>query len=440
MEIKIAGAGAGKTTQLAQSIIDKQKVLPKYKNIYCITFTNNAVACITKKLHNYYGEIPVNIKLSTIHSFLYREIINPYYYLLYSKHFKHISTMRLSDNQKFRNIQIKELMERDFLHISKITEIAKWVIYQKSSDNKQVKKTRELLLVNFSKYCGQIFIDEAQDMDQHMKEIVNILSNNSISLELIGDPKQDLKGFNVLRELCSCDRNLTYITNCYRCPQKHLILSNSIITEVEEWQTSVSRSEGTLNIVYETDVNIKKILSNNEFDLKYISKKNDRILTKDIQVENQFMTIFDELASVFNEKNTEIQVHDIYYLTQLVTEEYKKTNKIHLAVRPIGFRLPEKSYARIAQTLDQINKNSDEKIVVPSIESIKGQEGKNCLFILTTDLAPYLFLEKKSDNKSKNKLYVALTRSLDKLTILISTEVERKYTKEKISDFFIDYI
>lgn len=50
------------------------------------------------------------------------------------------------------------------------------------------------------------------------------------------------------------------------------------------------------------------------------------------------------------------------------------------------------------------------------------------------------FLEKKSDNKSKNKLYVALTRSLDKLTILISTAVEGKYTKEKISDFLIDYI
>ena len=39
----------------------------------------------------------------------------------------------------------------------------------------------------------------------------------------------------------------------------------------------------------------------------------------------------------------------------------------------------------------------------------------------------------------KNRLYVGLTRSLEKLTIYITPEVEKKYGKEKIKAFFNDF-
>lgn len=74
--------------------------------------------------------------------------------------------------------------------------------------------------------------------------------------------------------------------------------------------------------------------------------------------------------------------------------------------------------------------------VVSSIESIKGLDSENCLFILTSDLAPYLFLQKKEENKTKHLLYVALTRSLKDLTIMVTTEVEAKYHKDYIVDYF----
>jgi DNA helicase IV len=77
-----------------------------------------------------------------------------------------------------------------------------------------------------------------------------------------------------------------------------------------------------------------------------------------------------------------------------------------------------------------------DKVVVNSIDSIKGQEGKKCVFILTTDLAAYLFGEKADDTTTKHRLYVALTRSLDKLTIFITNEVETKYKRENIVNFF----
>lgn len=40
MEINIAGAGAGKTTKLANRILYNYKNTNDFQNIYCITYTN----------------------------------------------------------------------------------------------------------------------------------------------------------------------------------------------------------------------------------------------------------------------------------------------------------------------------------------------------------------------------------------------------------------
>ena len=85
---------------------------------------------------------------------------------------------------------------------------------------------------------------------------------------------------------------------------------------------------------------------------------------------------------------------------------------------------------------EETDATTPDNIIVWSIDSIKGQEGSNCLFILTTDLAAYLFGQKNDDTTTKNRLYVALTRSLDKLTIFITTQVEAKYDRKFILDYF----
>lgn len=51
------------------------------------------------------------------------------------------------------------------------------------------------------------------------------------------------------------------------------------------------------------------------------------------------------------------------------------------------------------------------------------------MFILTKDLYPYFSKEKTDENKMKNYLYVGLTRSKEKLTILITKEIENKFKK-----------
>ena len=46
MKIGIAGAGAGKTTAMADTIIQFRSEIESHKKIFCITFTNNAVKCM----------------------------------------------------------------------------------------------------------------------------------------------------------------------------------------------------------------------------------------------------------------------------------------------------------------------------------------------------------------------------------------------------------
>ena len=51
----------------------------------------------------------------------------------------------------------------------------------------------------------------------------------------------------------------------------------------------------------------------------------------------------------------------------------------------------------------------------------------------------YLFRTKTDDNKMSHLLYVALTRSKDHLTILISQDVESAFSRDYILAFFAQY-
>lgn len=75
VNIKVAGAGAGKTTSMSNSIIESYNNSLPHRNIYCIAFTNNASDNIKEKIKSKFGCIPNRIKISTIHSFLYQNIM-----------------------------------------------------------------------------------------------------------------------------------------------------------------------------------------------------------------------------------------------------------------------------------------------------------------------------------------------------------------------------
>lgn len=76
-----AGPGAGKTTWLARHIVHvarKSKRLHKAARIVCISYTNAASEAIRSKL----GECADIVETSTIHSFLFSNVVRPYLHIL----------------------------------------------------------------------------------------------------------------------------------------------------------------------------------------------------------------------------------------------------------------------------------------------------------------------------------------------------------------------
>ena len=447
MQIKVAGAGAGKTTNLAKIISSLS--FSEGKNTYVIAFSNSATENIRKRVDSILKSTPKNLKISTIHSFLYNEIIDPYYYWLYNKQFKKISTISLPQEYIYRNQRISELDRNNILHITKIPERAKWIIYKKSTDNKTIRNKRKQILKFFTNYCERILVDEAQDIDEDIKNILEVLDELGIDIILFGDPKQDIHGQNCFRQLIERSSKVEYISESHRCPPKHIALSNLLTPDIEQ-QKSCSKNEGTINVVYESQIdNVNSFLSKSDYGLKYISRSNNRFSTHltstNARLNDLCFEIYSEIKSKWNKELSELRLKRIsYYYSEYLIDFYDKNQDCSLAIdnlvkKKIINRLDKKKYAQICKILESKNHNKG-LLVVQSIESVKGLESDNCLFVMTTDLAPYLFQIKQDYNKTNNLLYVALTRSLNHLTILITNEVEEKYSTEFIDKYFLKYI
>lgn len=239
--------------------------------------------------------------------------------------------------------------------------------------------------------------------------------------------------------------SITYINTCHRCPQNHLKLSNSIIPNAE-WQTS-EKPYGKLSFAFESDIDVSTYYEPQKFDLLYISQQNDRYNTHGNSNETlQFDSLYYELKEIITKISSnkeEIVIRKAaYYYTNKLINSYQQSLDPMKAMKIIQPLIDgdKKAYAIIINALKIVDTNSAEKICVSSIDGIKGQEGMHCLFVLTTDLAAYLFKIKVDDNKTKNKLYVALTRSLDELTILITNEVENKYGRNYITDYLSTFL
>ncbi|MEH7728371.1 UvrD-helicase domain-containing protein, partial [Bacillus safensis] len=241
MRIIVAGAGAGKTTSMAEEVLNRYEGIKDGKIIYVITYTNAARDHIRKKIIELHGSIPKQIKVETSHVFLLQEIIFPFNYLLYGQLYTTSSVIALPSNRIYRANKLKELREQNIIHVEEVTEIAKYVLVGKSSDKKMVKEKRKIVLVTIGRYLDSVFIDEVQDIDSNLSEIIEILHNNDFNLHLVGDPKQDLRGRNELRKLLEkYSQYVEYKRENYRCPISHVNFSNKYVIEEErqDYQTT----------------------------------------------------------------------------------------------------------------------------------------------------------------------------------------------------------
>lgn len=449
MIVNVAGAGAGKTTKMADVIMAHD--IPDGKVVFCIAFTNAAADNIKEKVAEKMSGVPDNIKISTIHSFLYQELIEPYYYFLYGKHFGQLSTISLPPNNCYKSKKLSELEQEGTLHITEIPEKAKWVAYRKSVDTKGIKAVREKAMSHFNSYCSAIYVDEAQDINEDIYAILSALEHAGVEIILYGDPKQDVKGFGCFRQIIDKSSDVHYFPDCYRCPQVHLDLSNTLAQKNEKQVASYGNAAGSLEIVFESEIDdVKGYIESGNYGLCYISQKRGKFYTHSSETtDERFETlrheVFRAMQEKWREKTTEIEIERAaYFVTEKMLENYDQTGNpavsISQWVKNNAFdQLSRTKYAQMVGAMSMKNAEPTNAIIVRSIEIIKGLEASRCFFILTSDLAPYLFRTKTDDNKMSHLLYVALTRSKDHLTILISQNVESPFSRDFVLAFFAQY-
>lgn len=446
MKIIIAGAGAGKTTSMAEEVLNRFSEIEKGKIIYVITYTNSARDHIRKKIIEQYGNLPNQIKVETSHVFLLQEIIFPFYHLLYGQLYTKVSVINLPDNHMFKARRLKELREQNIIHVEEVTKIARNVIHGKSDDKKLVKEKRKMIISIIKRYLDSIYIDEAQDMDLELSKIVDVLYNNEFNLHIVGDPKQDLRGRNELRKLVSkYPEFVEYKKENHRCPISHINLSNQYVIQSEQ-QNSQTSKNGEIGYLFESEIDILDFFEKEVFDYKYIYQKTELFFTNDKDRKAQNKLLEYELTKLL-QRTRFAQEHPekiSYLLCKWIKNKLNEKNNwdiINKIGETLSVELTKEDKARLYTALTINREGEGEKegvIVVNSIDRIKGLEGNRCLFILTTELAEYFFKNKSEQNKMLNYLYVALTRAKQELIILITKEVELKYERtwleEKLKD------
>lgn len=444
MKIEVAGAGAGKTSNLASRLLAED--LPDGRVIFCVAFTNAAVRHIEAKLIEMNGSVPHGVKVSTIHSFLNTEIVQPYYHLLFGKRYSGISTIELAGGYKTQNARISELDRSGLLHQTKIPERAKWVVDKKSSDKARERNMRKNIISAFQSYCHMLIVDEAQDIDKEIESILRALDRAGVTIELYGDPKQDIRGSGCFQKLISeFPDNVTYRSECHRCPKMHLLLSNRLAPAEEQQVTDEDTPEGSVRAFFESDFTegLDAFVATEAYGLTYISKKNERFNTHGEAMESKwFDNLRYELESGIRLKHgndaSELEImRNAHYVAasarSLLNDGASIKEVANRCVRCGAFDYDSGRYARIVDALKHMTPSRASGLAVKSIEAIKGLEHDKCLFVLTTDLAPYLMGDKTEDNKTKHQLYVALTRSRKELSILVTKEVEDRYSRSRIA-------
>ncbi|PFB76767.1 hypothetical protein CN286_19660 [Bacillus anthracis] len=442
MKIVVAGAGAGKTTSMAESVLDRIKAGTDGKVVYVITYTNAARDRIRQKVIDLNGSMPKKLFIETLHVFLLKEFIFPFHHLLYGQQYTKAIPIELPIQPWLKSLKLQQLHAIKTIHVNEVTQTARWIVFKKTKDTKEIREKREKILGIISKYLDSIFIDEAQDIDEHLLKVATTLDGKGINICLVGDPKQDLRGINVFKKLVAEQpQNVEYKSENYRCPISHIQLANSYIPEVEK-QAPQTEAIGELNYVFERDIDINSFVNIDDWDHAFICKKNARFIThsKDKNVIQQNLAYELKLVVMKAEIHESLVDKYVYDMQKMILKNLVTLKDIQLFSMLeglLGNILEGRDKGKLRESFRLMRENPIVSgILVKSIDSIKGLEGDRCLFIVTTDLASYLFGEKTDENKMLNYLYVALTRAKEELVFLVTNEVEDKYSRETVTNYF----
>ncbi|PKM76173.1 MAG: hypothetical protein CVU90_13800 [Firmicutes bacterium HGW-Firmicutes-15] len=426
-EVHIECAGAGKTYGIAQKIIDILDDCPEDKKIYVITYTNYAVKQIKDELIKNIRDIPDKIIIDTVHGFFLNNIIYPYSCFVKGEALNSCSVEKLPDDIKWHSKRKRNLKDSGLIHASEVPKYAKSVLIAQKRDKVGVKKRKEIAESYFASDIFCLFVDEAQDMEECFFDLMLKIICKLEHFYFVGDPFQALRvndKYTWFNEEVEKQEGITPVINAVsrRIPACIIPLCNSILPENSSL-SSCNRESGSVAYVFlsELDTKVKEQLTSRNL-FSYIKMKTDVFSTANDQV-----GLTHEFVEILADK---YPTHDISALRRTAIHEIHEIG-LSRYLNKQGIRLPTPEYAKLAS---QFNGDKDAGIYVESIQKIKGLEDDTAYFIICNSLLEILLGIKNNYDKETNLLYVALTRTKQRLLLIVEDDegMRNNFKKHKL--------
>jgi superfamily I DNA/RNA helicase len=442
IEIQIAGAGAGKTYNLSEKIIQFHKANISHKLIYAITYTNAAKKKINDEIIKRLGYVPDQVRVETVHSFFLNEVIYPYSHFTISEVYNSAVSYTLPTVYAYKNKKLSLLKQKHIIHSESVFNKAKMIIDRSNSKHGNKAKKAKVDFVNshIAAKISHIFIDEAQDLDGDALCVFKILGENEIAVYMIGDPKQAIKFPGAFRDFIkqATGKDCNVLSNnnfTKRVPVDILNLSNALCL-VEERQTNLDAKAGRISYIKSTNENYRSIIDHYKSlgHLIYIEEKQGCYDTHSSH--NLFLPVSleEKLLNIAESRDLDGRLFIASIISE-ITERLKNSSSKQIITwlsQYSDLRLEREEYAELIQHLEQVlASGTGSKYVVSSIEAVKGLEAEVCIFILNQTMYDYItrnIPKAKHHNKNWNKAYVALTRSCDTLIFALDQELFSRNT------------
>lgn len=424
-----AGPGAGKTSFLVnhvKRILAESDRLAKSRKVACITYTNIGVDTLKAKL----GEASTDVEISTIHSFLYKHVVQPYLWKLKDcpfpldklkghdevrlrfsqlKRFKEESVQGyLTDNVKLEkalgnlswryvqgNLELGFIrfydgkveglnIKNDSFHLYK--EIC-WEEGNLSHDDvlyfsflllKQEKRIKEIIRAKFP----YILIDEFQDTSPLQAEIIKLIVEQESTLGIIGDPCQAIFSFQGTDEKLFDDFSISgmqlyFINDNRRSTVQILDVLNHMRKGKDFKQKSPENKQGEKPILLvgtpsQAQDYIGEIIPNRK--LYTLAYKNDVVKSVEFDLDEE---LGEEIEIINKDGDRGWRIHFIIHAI-----EYGRQLKI-----PEAIRLMKKAYRKtdnfsdrdafinLKRFLDEYKNYSDESVTNFNNKFIYGEYG-----------------------------------------------------------------
>ncbi|MEQ9942787.1 UvrD-helicase domain-containing protein [Pectobacterium aroidearum] len=445
IEIQIAGAGAGKTFDLAKSLIAHIKNSSIHKKTFALTYTNTATSKIEQEVIKQYGYIPHNLCIQTVHSFLLNEVVYPFSSYTLGDMYNDASIMPVGD-PKYKAGLFKRLREKNVIHAENVYNVSKQIVDETVSRHNTIAKRKKVKrLLSILENCFEkIFIDEVQDLDADALRFFEVLGSNGINIYMIGDPKQAIKYPHALDAFIDKVASVEYTTILEinnvtrRVPNEILAISNRFCFE-GQCQISSSTVIGELFYLESTDENYDKHINSyiESKQIVCIDKKNGKYSTSSKHRYSFPYEIEVMIREINDKKDKTLFVKAAFSDFMNGVYDLGSQKAIKNLIAQYSLKLEKHHFAQLYSLCEKCAEDNV-KFKVSSIESVKGLDSDTCVIILTTNTLRYLLKINlnKDDyfNKEWKKVYVALTRAKQRLVLALDHELLSSVDIEKIKN------